>query len=112
MLVIDSRERKGSLLVDLVEKKAKSMNIKTEKRWLEIGDYVFDDVCFEAKSVVDFINSVMSKRIWTQIDNIDRLNPRIKFVSKVIFVNSNPCNTDNIIQTSFNVKRYSVEIIK
>ena len=72
MLVIDSRERKGSLLVDLVEKKAKSLNIKTEKRWLEIGDYVFDDVCFEAKSVVDFINSVMSKRIWTQIDNMYR----------------------------------------
>tara|TARA_R100000353_G_scaffold36770_2_gene29283 strand:- start:3196 stop:3891 length:696 start_codon:yes stop_codon:yes gene_type:complete len=72
MLVIDSREKKGSLLVDLVEQKAKSMNIKTEKKWLEIGDYVFDDVCFEAKSVVDFIGSVMSKRIWTQIDNMDR----------------------------------------
>tara|TARA_R100001440_G_scaffold16224_1_gene27504 strand:+ start:15327 stop:16022 length:696 start_codon:yes stop_codon:yes gene_type:complete len=72
MLVIDSREKKGSLLVDLVEKKAKSLNIKTEKRWLEIGDYVFDDVCFEAKSVTDFISSVMSKRIWTQIDNMDR----------------------------------------
>ncbi|QDP51944.1 MAG: hypothetical protein GOVbin4206_111 [Prokaryotic dsDNA virus sp.] len=72
MLVIDSREKKGSLLVDLVESKAKSLNITTEKKWLEIGDYVFDDVCFEAKSVVDFIGSVMSKRIWTQIDNMDR----------------------------------------
>ena len=72
MLTIDSRERQGSLLVDLVESKAKSMNIKTEKKWLEIGDYVFGDVCFEAKSVVDFINSVMSKRLWTQIDNMDR----------------------------------------
>ena len=72
MLVIDSREKKGSLLVDLVEQKAKSMNIKTEKKWLEIGDYVFDDVCFEAKSVVDFIGSVILKRIWTQIDNMDR----------------------------------------
>ena len=72
MLVIDSREKKGSLLVDLVESKAKSLNIKPEKKWLEIGDYVFDDVCFEAKSVVDFIGSVMSKRIWTQIDKMDR----------------------------------------
>lgn len=72
MLTIDSRERKGSLLVDLVEKKANSMNIKTEKKWLEIGDYVFGDVCFEAKSVTDFIGSVMSKRLWTQIDNMDR----------------------------------------
>jgi ERCC4-type nuclease len=58
MLVIDSRERKGSLLVDLVEKKAKSMNIKTEKRWLEIGDYVFDDVCFEAKSDGDLTEGI------------------------------------------------------
>jgi ERCC4-type nuclease len=72
MLTIDSRERKGSLLVDLVEKKAKTMNIPTTKKWIEIGDYVFDDVCFEAKSVTDFIGSVMSKRLWTQIDNMDR----------------------------------------
>ncbi len=43
MLVIDSREKKGSLLVDIVESKAKSLNIKTEKKWLEIGDYVFDE---------------------------------------------------------------------
>tara|TARA_R110000824_G_scaffold9772_3_gene43210 strand:+ start:1550 stop:2245 length:696 start_codon:yes stop_codon:yes gene_type:complete len=72
MLIIDSREKKGSALVDLVEYQAKTLNIPTEKKWIEIGDYVFDDVCFEAKSVVDFIGSVMSKRIWTQIDNMDR----------------------------------------
>ena len=72
VLIIDSREKKGSALVDLVEYEAKTLNIPTEKKWIEIGDYVFDDVCFEAKSVVDFIGSVMSKRIWTQIDNMDR----------------------------------------
>lgn len=72
MLIIDSREKDGSLLVGLVESKAKSLNITIEKKWLEIGDYVFDDVCFEAKSTVDFLGSVLSKRIWTQIDNMDR----------------------------------------
>ncbi len=72
MLVIDSREKEGSRLVKLVEQKAKSLNIKTEKKWIEIGDYVFDDVCFEAKSTIDFLGSVMSKRIWTQLDNMDR----------------------------------------
>ena len=72
MLIIDSREKQGSKLVRLVELKCKSLGIKTEKKWLEIGDYVFDDVCFEAKSSTDFLGSVMSKRIWTQIDNMDR----------------------------------------
>ena len=72
MLVIDSREKEGSKLVKLVQAKCKSLSIKTEKKWLEIGDYVFDDVCFEAKSTTDFLGSVMSKRIWTQIDNMDR----------------------------------------
>ena len=72
MLIIDSREKEGSKLVRLVEQKAKALNIKTEKKWLEIGDYVFNDVCFEAKSTTDFLGSVLSKRMWTQIDNMDR----------------------------------------
>jgi len=72
MLIIDSREKKGSKLVDLVEAKAKSLSIPTEKKWIEVGDYVYDDICFEAKSSIDFLGSVLSKRMWTQIDNMDR----------------------------------------
>ena len=53
-------------------KKAKSLKIPFEQKWIEIGDYVFDDVCFEAKSTTDFLGSVMSKRLWTQLDNMDR----------------------------------------
>lgn len=70
---IDSREKKGSKLVSLVEKKLqKQVSVIIEKKWLEIGDYVINDVCFEAKSVVDFLNSIQNKRIWNQIDNMDR----------------------------------------
>ena len=70
MLVIDSREK--SKLVELVEQEAKRLHVITEKRFLQIGDYVCGDVCFEAKSTTDFLGSVMSKRLWTQIDNMDR----------------------------------------
>lgn len=70
MLVIDSREK--SKLAKLVMQKAKGLNIQYEQRWIEIGDYVYDDVCFEAKSTTDFLGSVISKRLWTQIDNMDR----------------------------------------
>ena len=51
-LLIDSRE--DSKLTDEVLIKCHEMNIQFEKEWLEIGDYTFNDVCFEAKSTYDF----------------------------------------------------------
>tara|TARA_R100001510_G_C7633260_1_gene191811 strand:+ start:54 stop:743 length:690 start_codon:yes stop_codon:yes gene_type:complete len=70
MLIIDSRE--NSKLSRLVEQKARTLRIQMKKQFIEIGDYVFNDVCFEAKSTTDFLGSVISKRMWTQIDNMDR----------------------------------------
>lgn len=96
MLIIDSREKEGSKLVKLVESKAKALNIQTEKKWLEIGDYVFDDVCFEAKSTTDFLGSVINKRLWTQIDNMDR-----HYKTNVVIVYG------TIEEAIFNVKKYS-----
>ena len=57
MLIIDSRE--NSKLSKLVMQKAKAIQLPCEKRWIEIGDYVYDDVCFEAKSTTDFLGSVI-----------------------------------------------------
>ena len=70
MLIVDSRE--NSRLSKLVMQKAKALRIPCEKKWIEIGDYDYDDVCFEAKSTTDFLGSVMTKRLWTQLDNMDR----------------------------------------
>ena len=69
-LIIDSRE--NSQLYDYVELEAHRLMIPTEKQWVEIGDYIFGDVCFEAKSSCDFLQSVINKRLWNQIDNMDR----------------------------------------
>ena len=94
VLVIDSREKKGSPLVDLVTSRADKLLIRYEKKWIEVGDYVFDDVCFEAKSAVDFLGSVLSKRIWTQVDNMDRNYKH----SIVIIYGSIESATDTVIE--------------
>ena len=60
-LQIDSREK--SDLSELVIKEATKLNIPYEKVWLEIGDYTYADVCFEAKSAIDFIMSVMMEMV-------------------------------------------------
>ena len=69
-LKIDSRE--NSELTKQVLEKASELNIQTEKEWLDIGDYVFNDVCFEAKSSFDFLQSIVNNRLWNQMDNMDR----------------------------------------
>ncbi len=69
-LYIDSRET--SDLSEYTMSESSRLNIPVEKAWLEIGDYVYHDVCFEAKSTIDFLQSVINKRLWNQIDNMDR----------------------------------------
>ena len=70
MIVIDSRE--DSQLSRTLESFAERAKIKTEKKWLEIGDYIVGDCCIEAKSTADFLQSVRNKRIFNQLDNMDR----------------------------------------
>ena len=70
MIIIDSREdsQLSRTLIDLANKS----KIETEKKWLEIGDYIVGDCCIEAKSAADFLQSVRNKRIFNQLDNMDR----------------------------------------
>lgn len=70
MIIIDSRE--DSQLSRAVETIAERNKIETEKKWLEIGDYIIGDCCIEAKSAADFLQSVRNKRIFNQLDNMDR----------------------------------------
>lgn len=70
MIIIDSRE--DSQLSRTLESFAERVKVKTEKKWLEIGDYIVGDCCIEAKSAADFLQSVRNKRIFNQLDNMDR----------------------------------------
>ena len=74
LLQIDDREK--SIFNRLVEVKADKRNLQFTKIRLEVGDYVIGDVCFEAKSAHDFMASILNKRIWTQLDNMDRCYQR------------------------------------
>ena len=69
MLMIDLRE--DSKLSSQVENKAIIANVKIEKRYLEIGDYVCGNICIEAKSVEDFLASVRNKRVFNQLSNME-----------------------------------------
>jgi len=78
-LKIDSREH--SELAEMVIHNCREINVPYEKEWLDIGDYTFGDVCFEAKSAFDFLQSVINKRLWNQLDNMDA-----KFMNNIVIV--------------------------
>jgi ERCC4-type nuclease len=72
MLMIDKREK--SELASLIIKRAELIHIPYEFKWLEIGDYVLHvepSICFEAKSIQDFLNSIRNKRMFNQISNME-----------------------------------------
>jgi len=67
-LCIDSRE--NSTLTGHVQDYCSKHFVPYEKQWLEVGDYAIGDVCFEAKSTIDFLGSVRNKRLWRQLDSM------------------------------------------
>ena len=70
-LLIDSNER-GSL-PDAIERRCESMRptIPTKRQRLIVGDYICGEICVEAKTIADFIESMRNGHLWRQLDNMD-----------------------------------------
>ena len=77
MIYVDSRE-KG--MIDKVKERLKKKNIKNvdiEVKALDAGDFlvILDDnskYLFERKTLIDFQNSVMEKRLWNQLYKLQK----------------------------------------
>lgn len=66
-IIVDTREKQSLIAANLLEQKA---NIKFEK--LDIGDYLVGDTIIERKTFLDFIGSMMSKRLQEQLINLKK----------------------------------------
>jgi len=62
MIVVDERETK-SKVYQLLEK----LDVPLAVRQLEVGDYLVGDVCIERKEINDYVNSLISGRLHTQL---------------------------------------------
>jgi ERCC4-type nuclease len=81
VLFIDSREPAS------VQKKVNKIGLEygfvTETKYMDIGDYVFEDreIAIERKTTVDFINSVRDGRINSQLNNLEQYSNPYLFIS-------------------------------
>ncbi|MEM4153045.1 MAG: ERCC4 domain-containing protein [Candidatus Pacearchaeota archaeon] len=65
MIIVDKREKNSLVLAELIERK---QEIKLEH--LAVADYIIGDVAVERKTISDFINSMLNKRLLRQLEEL------------------------------------------
>jgi len=71
-VIVDSREFKSKVVVEL-----SNHGLVVEQQQLEVGDYVVSDRCgIERKEVEDFLQSLIDKRLFSQIKRLVQAYPR------------------------------------
>lgn len=70
MIIVDSREP------ERIESKLNKIGILTERKKLDVGDYLFSNIAIERKTMKDFLSSVYDRRLFSQLydlkNNYDR----------------------------------------
>ncbi len=79
--------KKSKIIIDIHEKNSliyselyASEEIELETKSLEIGDYLVGETCIERKTFQDLIGSIISRRIFTQLENLSKYNKRILII--------------------------------
>jgi ERCC4-type nuclease len=72
IIVVDYREKNSLVFSELIKQKC-----IPEPRLLEIGDYIAGETVIERKTIKDFANSIINKRIFHQIKNLTTINSKL-----------------------------------
>jgi len=65
LIIVDNREFKGKIAKELFKK-----GFDITAKQLSVGDYIIGDVCIERKSLSDFYDSIVDKRIFSQLKSL------------------------------------------
>lgn len=74
-VIMDYREKNSLVYSSLIE-----LGIEIEVRELKVADYIVNDVAIERKTVSDFISSMISKRLTSQLDNLQQYQNRLLLI--------------------------------
>ena len=77
-VVIDYRERNSLVISELV-----SLGMETEIKELKVADYLLKGVAIERKTVSDFINSMISRRLLRQLEELSQYPERLLIIEGI-----------------------------
>src|SRR4030042_5977474 len=77
-ILIDYRERNSLVASSLVE-----LGFEIEFRELKVADYIVNNVAVERKTVSDFVNSIINKRIVRQLEELKQYENRLLIIEGI-----------------------------
>ena len=66
-IIVDNREKNSLVISELI-----SLNNQIEFKQLDIADYIIGEIAIERKTMSDFISSMLNKRIFQQLKNLQQ----------------------------------------
>jgi Fanconi anemia group M protein len=77
-ILVDYRERNSLVASTLVE-----LGFEIEFRELKVADYLVNNVAIERKTVSDFVNSIINKRIIRQLQELQQYNNKLLIIEGI-----------------------------
>ncbi|MDD5699569.1 MAG: ERCC4 domain-containing protein [Candidatus Nanoarchaeia archaeon] len=77
-VIMDYREKNSLVYSSLIE-----LGMEIEVRELKVADYIVKGVAIERKTVSDFISSMISKRLASQLDNLQQYPNRLLLIEGI-----------------------------
>ncbi len=77
-IIADIREKNSLLIAELVEK-----GCRVEFKNLPVADYIIKNVAIERKTVSDLLSSIMNKRIFRQLEEIQQYKKRLLLIEGI-----------------------------
>src|SRR3989338_2007608 len=97
LVIADYRERNSTLASEIV-----NLNIDVKFRELKVGDYIVNNIVIERKTVADFISSMINKRIFNQLEELQQYEKKLLLIEGIeeneLYNDNNPSVSANAIR--------------
>ncbi len=77
-IIVDYREKNSLVISSLIK-----LGIDIEFRELKVADYIVKDVAIERKTINDFISSMINKRLFNQIQELQQYKNRLLLIEGI-----------------------------
>jgi ERCC4-type nuclease len=72
MIIVDYREKNSLVISELAR-----LNIESNFQELKVADYIVNEVAIERKTISDFISSMLNKRLFRQLEELQQYPNRL-----------------------------------
>jgi len=77
-IIVDYREKNSLVISELI-----NLGIDIEFRELKVADYIVKDVAIERKTISDFVSSMINKRLFRQIQELQQYKNRLLLIEGI-----------------------------